>query len=55
MSEVLSQYEIDSLLNALNSGELDSRISREEKTSKKLRFGALKVLKGPFKNIGIYL
>ena len=31
MSEVLSQNEIDALLNALNSGEIDVQEIREEK------------------------
>lgn len=37
MSEVLSQGEIDALLNALNTGELDVKGIKEEKQEKKVR------------------
>lgn len=37
MSEVLSQNEIDALLNALNSGEIDVQEIREEKEERKVR------------------
>ncbi|SHJ05844.1 flagellar motor switch protein FliM [Lutispora thermophila] len=37
MTEVLSQVEIDALLNALNAGELDVKEIREEKEEKKVR------------------
>lgn len=37
MTEVLSQVEIDALLNALNTGELDVKEIREEKEEKKVR------------------
>lgn len=37
MSEVLSQSEIDALLNALNSGELDVQEIKDEITEKKVR------------------
>lgn len=37
MSEVLSQNEIDALLQALNSGEVDVQEMREEQTSKKVK------------------
>lgn len=37
MSEVLSQHEIDALLNALSSGEIDVQEMKEEKEEKKVR------------------
>jgi len=37
LTEVLSQVEIDALLNALNAGELDVKEIREEKEEKKVR------------------
>ncbi|MEA4848892.1 MAG: flagellar motor switch protein FliM, partial [Clostridiaceae bacterium] len=37
MSEVLSQNEIDALLSALNSGEIDVQEIKEEKEERKVR------------------
>lgn len=45
MSDILSQNEIDALLNALNTGEVDAEEIKESKTERNIKNMILKVLK----------
>ena len=53
MAEVLSQSQIDALLNAARSGEMDLAASAEKTTEKKYRkydFYSPEIYKGPHEN-----
>ena len=53
MAEVLSQSQIDALLNAARSGEMDLAASAEkttEKSTENMTFTAEEIYKGPHEN-----